>query len=186
MTSKSSSRVDQKRLARELGVTDRRVRQLVDEFILPPAHHDDGLYDLALSHDRYDLYRGGTGSEWSSFYVETEHAMRQTEKLWAKAWANEATKADLLAASLALQADMARMKFIAACRSQSDAERQMFFTIWSGEEDRALKALLGRGMAILGKTSIVDDETGKEIARLLVPAPDTKDPPARKRRPKAA
>lgn len=189
MTSKSSSRVDQKRLAREIGVTDRRIRQLVDEYILPPAHHTDGTYDLDLCRDRYDLYRDGSDRDWTGFYEEADREVTAARKAIDRAFADDATTAHVTAASMALQASMSTVRFVTACRSKSDAEREFLFPIFQREEDDAIRNLLGRGMQILGAAQIVDDETGEVIATCLshidLKAPITKTA-ARKRRPTVA
>ncbi len=65
---KSTNAVSQKELAKELGVTDRRVRQLVKERIIPAPR--DESYDLDLCRRRYRLYSGGSDREWEAAFDE--------------------------------------------------------------------------------------------------------------------
>jgi hypothetical protein len=181
MTRNSDEFVDQTRLAAALKVTTRRVRQMVDEHILPPAHHETGLYDLALCEERYALYRDGSDRDWDRFFDDAERGTVETKDIYEKAFVDGATIADVTAASRAVQDDMGRMHFLTACKGKSAAQRELFHTIWQREEDSALRSLLGRLMVLSGATEMVD-ETGEVIARLLVPAPPVQPTTPKRRR----
>lgn len=162
---------------------------MVEEHILPPAHHADGTYDLDFCRDRYDLYRDGTDRDWAEFYEEADREIAAAQRASDRAFADDATTAHVTAASLAMQATLSTARFVAACRSKTDAERAFLFPIFQREEDDAIRNLLARGMQIMGAAQIVDDDTGEVIATCLSHI-DLKKPitqaPARKRRPKAA
>jgi hypothetical protein len=166
MATKVSNRVNQQELAQELGVSDRRVRQMIDSYILPQPHHDDGGYDLALCRDRYDLYRNGSAEDWEEFFDETIDLAEATEKVVARALSDEGTLADTRLASQSTQNDIARMHFITACRSKSQEERNFFHPLWRREEDRILGGLLYRSMELMGATHLRDDETGT-VTRII-------------------
>jgi hypothetical protein len=156
----TKTRVNQLELAAELGVSDRRVRKMVDSFILPQTHHDDGGYDLALCRERYDLYRNGSPEDWNDFFDETIDLAKETEMVVDRALSDAGTLADTRLASLSTQNDFARMHFITACRSQSQAEKDFFHPLWRREEDRVLGGLFYRSMELMGATHLRDDETG--------------------------
>lgn len=166
MATKVSNRVNQQELAQELGVSDRRVRQMIDSFILPQPHHDDGGYDLALCRERYDLYRNGSPDDWSEFFDETIDLAKETEKLVDRALSDAGTLEDTKLASLRTQIDIARMHFITACQSKSQEERNFFHPLWRREEDRILGGLLYRSMELMGATHLRDDETGT-VTRII-------------------
>lgn len=155
--------VNQQQLAAGLGVTDRRIRQLVEQRILPPAD-SEGCYDLATCRERYELYRSGNERDWSDFYRDAEAGIHETAAIFERAFADGATVADVKRASEAVSADMARAHFISAAKAKSQAEADLFKIIWDREEKHALGQLLYRGMELKGATAIVDDDTGEVIA----------------------
>jgi hypothetical protein len=163
----TKTRVNQQSLAQELGVSDRRVRQMVDSFVLPQPHHDDGGYDLALCRERYDLYRNGSPDDWSEFFDETIDLAKETEKLVDRALSDAGTLEDTKLASLRTQSDIARMHFITACRSHSQAEKDFFHPLWRREEDRMLGGLLYRSMELMGANRIVEED-GTVLATLPI------------------
>src|SRR5215207_6477542 len=126
---KAARRVNQAELALELGITDRRVRQLVEERILREPRSDDG-YDLELCRRRCRLYRSGSDREWDAAFDEASDLANMASDLHDKAYAENATVADVTAASVAIQASMGIMSFLTATKSKSQAERDLFFTIW--------------------------------------------------------
>ena len=92
--------VDTKRLARELGVTVRRVRQMVEEHILPPPN-EDKKHDLERCQQRYRLYKYGTYDNWNTFYDEVEAAAKDMEKKFDSALKPGSTDEQIRAASAA-------------------------------------------------------------------------------------
>src|SRR4051794_18089183 len=99
---KTTSRVSQVELARGLGITDRRIRQLVDERILPPAA--DGGFALDLCEHRYKLYTSGREDDWNQAFRQAEMLAEVAADLVEKAYADGAVAADVTAASIAVQA----------------------------------------------------------------------------------
>ena len=86
----------QKNLAKQLGLTDRRVRQLVEEKILPEPDEADG-YDLEKCRARYDLYAHGDDVSWADFDRQMLEDAHQLEELMAKALKPKARQKDLAA-----------------------------------------------------------------------------------------
>lgn len=161
------NRVNQAELARDLCLTDRRVRQLVEERIVPRAR-DEG-FDLELCRRRYQLYRSGSDREWDAAFDEASDLANTAYELHDKAYSENATVDDVKAASEAIQASMSIMSFLTAAKSKSQSERQLFFCIWDREENRSLGALLARGMELLGKTHLRTDEG--QLIEVNPPAP---------------
>ena len=133
--------VDTKRLARELGVTVRRVRQMVEEFILPPPN-EDKRHDLERCAQRYRLYKYGTYDTWNSFYDELEGAATDMEKKFERGMRPGSTDAEIRAASTARRRVFEDMQFMAACMSKTAAERNMFLHLWEREYDEDMGGLI--------------------------------------------
>lgn len=163
--SKPRNLVNQQGIAEGLGLTSRRVRQLVEEKILPPPNTDGG-YDLALCRERYDLYRSGSDADWIRFYDDAEKELRATARLFQRACSKGAKLEDVTRASIAVQANTATMSFMTACKSPSKAEADFHHLIWQREEDRALGELVTQSMKLMGATKMVDEETGEVLVDL--------------------
>ncbi|WP_035714974.1 hypothetical protein [Bradyrhizobium genomosp. I (2014)] len=148
--------VSQIELARDLKLTDRRIRQLVDERILPRAR-DEG-YDLELSRQRYQLYTRGTDRDWDRCFDEAEDLARVAGELNDRAFEDDAGLDDVKAASIAIQRSTVLMSFLTAAKSKSQPERELFWKIWDREEGQALGALFARAMKLMGKTHLRTDE----------------------------
>lgn len=148
--------VSQIELAKDLNVTDRRVRQLVTERILPPAR-DEG-HDLALSRERYRIYSSGSERDWDKLFDEAEDAARLAGELSDRAFAADAGLEDIKAASIAIQRSTVLMSFLTACRAKSDEERRLFWNWWDKEEGQALSGLLAHAMTFIGKTHLITDD----------------------------
>jgi len=150
--------VGQQALARELGVTDRRVRQMVEGHILPEPR--DGLYDLGFCQDRYGLYREGTDRDWDRFFDQCEDLARESTELLRAALKPTSTLDMVTAASRAVQASYRDMRFMTAVRSKSDSERTLFFRVWEREETEAMALLLSRTCALMGEQ---EGRSGREV-----------------------
>jgi hypothetical protein len=148
--------VSQIELAKDLNLTDRRIRQLVEERILPPVR-DEG-HDLALSRERYRIYSSGTERDWDKCFDEAEDAARLAGELNDRAFNDGAGLEDVKAASIAIQRSTALMSFLTACKSKSDAERRLFWNLWDREEGQALSGLLAHAMKLMGKTHLRTDD----------------------------
>jgi hypothetical protein len=147
--------VDHKELAGELGVTVRRVRQMLEEHILPPLR--DGRHDLERCERRYRLYKYGTAADWNVFYDEVEAGAKGTAEKFERALKPGATDAHITAAAVAHQSNMADLRFCAACKSRTTAERKMFLDWWDREDERAMSLLFVHAMK--GKTLVDEDGT---------------------------
>ncbi|MEH2503736.1 hypothetical protein V1290_002547 [Bradyrhizobium sp. AZCC 1578] len=158
MTTTSSEPVfvPQIELAKDLGLTDRRIRQLVEQRILPPAR-DEG-HDLELSRQRYRLYSSGTDRDWEKCFDEAEDLARMAGELNDRAYEDNAGLEDIKAASIAIQRSTVLMSFITAAKSKSQSERELFWKIWDREEGQALGALFAHAMKLMGKTHLRTDE----------------------------
>ena len=153
--------------ASALGVSDRRVRQLIEQYIVPRPHHVDG-HDIPLAVERYQLYRDGSQRDWDDFFDEAEAGTTEASALMTGAFEEGATLEDVKRASIAVQDDPARLHFLSACKSRSKAESDLFHGIWSKDEKEKLSHLLSRNMTLMGADRIVDDDTGAVIAVMLV------------------
>jgi hypothetical protein len=151
----TDKKVDQKQLAVELGVTVRRIRQMVDEHILPPPR--DGKHDLERCERRYRLYKRGTDADWDQFYDEVLARAKDAERKFERALRPRATDAQIRAASVAHQDHMADVRFCTACKSRTTAERNMFLLWWDREDERAMSLLFAHAMK--GKTLVDEDGT---------------------------
>lgn len=148
--------VSQIALAKDLGLTDRRIRQLAELRILPTAR-DEG-HDLELSRHRYRLYSNGSELDWEKCFNEAEELARVAGELNDKAYAEGAVVADVTIASRAIQASTSMMAFLTAAKSKTDSERKLFWGIWDREEHQALGALFVRAMELEGATHLRTDD----------------------------
>jgi hypothetical protein len=111
-------------------------------------------------------------------------------KVVDRALSDAGTLEDTKLASLRTQSDIARMHFITACRSHSQAEKDFFHPLWRREEDRMLGGLLYRSMELMGANRIIEED-GTVLAALPI-YPDVqkasvrKNPSRRARRAAAA
>jgi hypothetical protein len=137
-------RINQKALAVELGLSTRRIRQLVAARILPESD-DNGLYDVDLCRARFELYSFGSDADWFRFYERTERDAATVDRLVKKATAPGADKAALGKAGAAMAALFDGLRFITACRSTSDSEREFVMGQWEREEASAFWPLVAAG-----------------------------------------
>jgi hypothetical protein len=138
-----SKTVTQQQLAAELGITGRRVRQLVEAHIFPQAQNRN--YDLALCRERYDLFRTKHDTRaWDELYTDLEACAKQAEELIEAALDPTSTAMQVYEASRTVQELFSDLRFITAARSKSEAERELFLELWRGKEHDALQALRGR------------------------------------------
>ncbi|MBO6901185.1 MAG: hypothetical protein JJ864_07545 [Rhizobiaceae bacterium] len=160
----SSSRVDQKTLATELGVTARRVRQLVQAHLLPPAN-DEGVYDLDRCRRYFKLYSDKTPYEWAHFFRELRDESVRVERLVRKASSASATEAELARAGKAAAELFDALRFAIAAKSQSDAERTFMRLIFDRLEVETYGPLISRTFHLLAaKQGLTADEIGQQIA----------------------
>jgi hypothetical protein len=131
-------------LASELGVSPRRVRQLIAEGILP-GPNEAGTYDLERCVQQHALFlaRHDAGA-WAPFEDRLLRAARRVERLLATAVRPAASGPQLQAASVAVQGLFSDLSFMTVCRSKTPAERDLFLRLWREKENRALGALVAR------------------------------------------
>lgn len=156
----SKTHVSQIELAAELRLTDRRIRQMTDQWLLPPPHHERG-YDLDRCKKFYKLYRDGSVNDWSRFYDEALADAEHSAAEFERAMSDKATLDDIKQASAAVQRDEENFCFISAARSRSQPEREFFLPLWHRQANEALSLLLSRAMELLGKTHLVNEATGE-------------------------
>jgi hypothetical protein len=145
----STTYVNQKGLAEELGLTDRRIRQMVAQHLLPEPWPELG-YDLERCERYYGLYqRKDEPQAWIAFLRQIEEAAVTVQRLIDRALKPRGTKEQLKAASLALQALSADMRFVTAARSNGEGERSFFEQWWSEKEDQNMGLLLSRAVQIM-------------------------------------
>jgi hypothetical protein len=126
---------------------------------LPPPT-EDKRHDLERCEQRYKLYKYGTPKTWDSFYDEVEAAGDAARKKLERALDSDADEL-IKRAIQAIRRVYEDMRFLAACRSRTPSERNLFLKKWDNEEDSALGALLGHFLR--NKTWVGDD--GKVIYR---------------------
>jgi hypothetical protein len=146
---------DQAGLASELNVTERLIRQMITERILPEPR--DGMFDRQRCWHRYELFRHGTAEDWRRFFDQMSARAEDVARMHERATKPKASDAQVTAASRAHQDLLSDMRFIIACRSSSAAERDRHFHILDNEDKRAMGALMA---AVLTnrKQALVDDD----------------------------
>jgi hypothetical protein len=148
----------QKALALRLELTDRRIRQLVDEKVLPEPR--DGRFDVARCFERYRLFRSKDPDAWAEYFDQVTRDAGEVEKLVAAALEPSSKKAEVTAASCAVQSVVSDLEFITAARSKTDGEREFVWSIWRAKADEALRLLLGRAVTIIAA------ESGRTVAEV--------------------
>lgn len=149
--------INQESVAAELGLTPRRVRQLVDEGVLSAPV--EGRYDLAEAKRRYGLYRGArdgqtSGAAWEDALDELEQFAQQAEAA-AEAAEKKPTQETARAAAQSALHFTGWWKFIARCRSKTEEERQFVAGIIEATETALLSIAVAAGMKAVGAKSIV-------------------------------
>ena len=182
MTSNSApSRVSQIDLARDLGLTDRRIRGLVDEKIIPAAD-DDGLFELTHCRRRYRLFtEKPSPAELEDFFAEVIRETREAQDLVDKALCEDAVIKDVAAAGAAIQANNATLDFLVAISARTQAEREMHWNIHKTFAMQTLAGLFARVAELTGIRRLrTDDGEVIEIAASTTKRPVTS---ARSRKP---
>jgi hypothetical protein len=166
--SSSSNRVSQPELADALGLTARRVRQLVSEHILPDAD-DDGRYDFERCQRFYRLYSTGTESAWNVFYEEVQDMAARVDRLVRRATADSGSRADLAKAGHELAKLHEAVQFMVAVKSSSDAERSFIASVFDRFTSDAFAGILRRAGHFVGADlGLTDAEVERQIAALRV------------------
>ena len=135
--------LSQAKLAQHLGITDRRVRQLVEEKILPPADEAGG-YDAEFCRDRYRLYSSGNDDDWENFYRQIEDDAHEVERLMKKALQPRAKQKDLAATAQAHIALFDDLRFAMAAKGKSRPEHALVMRLIDYDERASFSRLWER------------------------------------------
>ncbi|WP_339033388.1 hypothetical protein WHZ78_16650 [Bradyrhizobium symbiodeficiens] len=141
-----TERATVREVARDLGLSPRRVRQLVDENVLPPA--TEGTLDADLCRRRYRLFTRDPTADWTHVYDDAIALARLSDQLMARALGPEAELPDVAEACLVVQNLMADLRFITAVKSNTQSERSLFLSAWARQEHDILAALIARAHEI--------------------------------------
>src|SRR5215212_6056767 len=134
--------VSQKALAAALGLTPRRIRQLVEMHIIEQR---SGGYDVATCRERLELYRHKNDREaWNEYYSDVNNLAGKVETLMATTPKGASTEQQIQLTSQSVQELFSCLRFIASAQAKTKAERDFFVGLWRAEEDAALHFLLGR------------------------------------------
>ena len=156
MNTTTTNDSSQTALASELGVSPRRVRQLIAEGILPAARA--GAYDVQRCLERHELYLARhDGAAWEAFEDRLVRDARRAERLLAAALRPAAGWPQLRTASVATQRLFSDLSFMTRCRSKTPAERTLFLELWREREDRALGLLVARACELPGHRAIASE-----------------------------
>lgn len=147
-------KIPQIELARMLGVTPRRVRQMVKDHLLPPPD-DDELYDGAECETLYSLYTDGDDYAWSRFYDdlgrcsgEIDRLVRRLEKISAKG--DDAIDAIGAAAVMTIQT-FTRLRFALSARVRSKPEYPLLMQKLDMDEAQQFAPIIAKVKEIYGE-----------------------------------
>lgn len=147
-----TQRATVREVARDLGLSPRRVHQLVDENVLPPA--TEGTFDADLCRRRYGLFTRGASADWTHIYDDAVVLAKTSEDCVDRALGPTGTVVDIARACESVSALMSDLRFISAVKSNSQSERQLFLATWDREEARILGALLARAQILSAGTAV--------------------------------
>jgi hypothetical protein len=153
-------RATAKAVAKHLGLTVRRVHQLVEELILPEPDNEK-RFDLNLCDLRYTLFRHGTESQWSDFIDDIEVEATDVEEKVNRALADNPTDEQVTAAIQAHLRYYSNLLFLATCRAKTKLERNLLIDKWTSDRDDWFSTLVAQFLR--DKTWVSDD--GKVIYR---------------------
>jgi hypothetical protein len=152
---------DAKRVAKHLGLTVRRVHQLVDELILPQPDNAK-RYDLSLCELRYALFKHGTQSQWEDFCDDVEAEAHDVETAVNIALADKRTDKQVDVAARMVMRHYSNMLFLATCRSKTAAEKNLYLDKFERERDELMGGLIYQRLR--GRALVDEDGT------VLIPA----------------
>jgi hypothetical protein len=141
-------------VAKHLGLTVRRVHQMVDELILPQPDHEK-RFELALCDLRYSLLKHGTQSQWEDFCDDIEVEASEVEEKVNRALADNPTDEQVTTAIRAHLRYYSNLLFLATCRSKTAAEKNLYLEKFERERDEWAGSLLAQFLR--NKTWISDD-----------------------------
>jgi predicted transcriptional regulator len=147
-------RATAKEVAKQLGMTVRRVHQLVDELILPEPDNEK-RFDLTLCDLRYMLFKHGTEGQWSDFIDDIEAEATEVEEKVRRAMADDPADEQITAAIKAHLQYYSNLLFLATCRAKTKLERNLLVDKWTSDRDDWMGNLLRQFLR--NKTWISDD-----------------------------
>jgi hypothetical protein len=143
--------MNQSELAAMLKVSDRRVRKMIEDHLLPEPDAD-GEFDGEECRSRHLLYRAGNEMAWAQFYDELERDAVEADRLMKVAVADTGSEADLGRAGSAISRLFADLRFsIAATPGQTTSARALAQRVLDADEGRMIGALLARLEQVTGK-----------------------------------
>ena len=132
-----SDAILQKDVAARLGLSDRRVRQLIASRILPEPGHE-GLYDADECAVRYRLYTAGTDRDWSDFFDDLEADDKKLSALVEKATQPKASLDDIGMAGRAVLKLFGRLRFAMVVNEKSEATSALITRLLAIDEAAAM------------------------------------------------
>ena len=141
-------RVSQKQLARELGLTDRRVRQLEAERILEAETDWESGYDVTKCRERYALYqRPEDRFAWDAYFDQFVRDGRAADAAAAKALDGGST--DDVRRAIRLNEELfSDWRFIDAVKAPREAREFLHIAVDLMCKQR-LGALMARGLELI-------------------------------------
>jgi hypothetical protein len=127
----------QKIIAERLGLTGRRVRQLLAEHILPEPDNE-GLYDWPTCAERYRLYSRGTDSDLLNFLDTVEERSRRLEDLVEKVSRPQATMEDMGLAGRETLWVFGALRFLTGVKTEPDSLKQILMRSINRDEADAM------------------------------------------------
>jgi hypothetical protein len=158
---RETRRATAKQVAKSLGLTVRRVHQLVEELILPEPDNEK-RFDLTLCDLRYMLFKHGTQSQWEDFCDDTEAGAHDVETKVNIALADRRTDEQVDAAARLVMRHYSNMLFLAACRSKTPVEKNLYLDKFTRERDELMGGLIYQRLR--GRALVDEDGT------VLIPA----------------
>ncbi|WP_157961403.1 hypothetical protein [Microvirga flavescens] len=156
-SSKNSTWVTQKTLSNELGVTDRRIRQMVADRILPEPR--DGRFHLPSCMARYQLFRHGQREDWFAFWEQLKEDAEHTQALVDEALNPASTIDQVREACRATENLFSDIRFDIAAKSKTGAERELFSQVWEERENRLMGLIVSRGIEIVAAERGIEFES---------------------------
>jgi hypothetical protein len=161
-----TSRATAKQVAKTLGLTVRRVHQLVEELILPEPDNEK-RFDLDLCDLRYMLFKVGTQSQWEDFCDDVEAEAHDVETAVNIALADKPTDKQVDVAARMVMRHYSNMLFLATCRGKTAVEKNLYLDKFERERDELMGGLIYqrlRGRALVDENGTVLIPARKEAA----------------------
>lgn len=157
--------VTQKELARTLNVTDRRIRQMEDEFILPPAGLD-GRYDAELCAQRYAIFRSDRADGVERILAEIEYDAATVDLLVNDEARAPRTREEIQEASRKVLALFSALRFALVCmHRKDDFPRQAMLQTFQSLENDCLRALMPRAIQLIAdEVGVSFEEASAQLA----------------------